>query len=89
MGNLTLTRYNSRYSDRPFAEKRDIEDGFKHSPLYLNIGLGQCEKWDEAAIHARADRLADLAIQVWQAPSLSEEVLAVYRGSLKTKPVTA
>ncbi|MCV5179195.1 HNH endonuclease family protein, partial [Escherichia coli] len=67
LGNLTLTRYNSRYSDRPFAEKRDIEDGFKHSPLYLNIGLGQCEKWDEAAIHARADRLAELAVQVWQA----------------------
>ncbi len=85
LGNLTLTRYNSRYSDRPFAEKRDIEDGFKHSPLYLNIGLGQCEKWDEAAIHARADRLADLAVQVWQAPSLPEEVLAVYRGQPENK----
>ncbi len=85
LGNLTLTRYNSRYSDRPFAEKRDIEDGFKHSPLYLNIGLGQCEKWDEAAIRARADRLADLAVQVWQAPSLPEEVLAVYRGQPENK----
>ena len=85
LGNLTLTRYNSRYSDRHFAEKRDIEDGFKHSPLYLNIGLGQCEKWDEAAIHARADRLADLAVQVWQAPSLPEEVLAVYRGQPENK----
>ncbi len=85
LGNLTLTRYNSRYSDRPFAEKRDIEDGFKHSPLYLNIGLGQCEKWDEAAIRARADRLADLAVQVWQAPALPEEVLAVYRGQPENK----
>ena len=85
LGNLPLTRYNSRYSDRPFAEKRDIEDGFKHSPLYLNIGLGQCEKWDEAAIRARADRLADLAVQVWQAPSLPEEVLAVYRGQPENK----
>lgn len=85
LGNLTLTRYNSRYSDRPFAEKRDIEDGFKHSPLYLNIGLGQCEKWDEAAIRARADRLADLAVQVWQAPALPEEVLAVYRAQPENK----
>lgn len=79
LGNLTLTRYNSRYSDRSFAEKRDIEEGFKHSPLYLNIGLGQCEKWDEAAIHARADRLAELAVQVWGTPYLPEEVLAVWR----------
>lgn len=63
----------------------NIEDGFKHSPLYLNIGLGQCEKWDEAAIHARADRLAELAVQVWQAPSLPEEVLAVYRGQPENK----
>ena len=51
----------------------------------MNIGLGQCEKWDEAAIHARADRLADLAVQVWQAPSLPEEVLAVYRGKPENK----
>ncbi|MEC9604394.1 DUF1524 domain-containing protein [Escherichia marmotae] len=79
LGNLTLTRYNSRYSDRSFAEKRDIEEGFKHSPLYLNIGLGQCEKWDEAAIHARADRLAELAVQVWGTAYLPEEVLAVWR----------
>ncbi|MCG2907162.1 HNH endonuclease family protein, partial [Escherichia coli] len=56
-----------------------------HSPLYLNIGLGQCEKWDEAAIRARADRLADLAVQVWQAPALSEEVLAVYRAQPENK----
>ncbi len=88
LGNLTLTRYNSRYSDRPFAEKRDIEDGFKHSPLHLNIGLGQCAKMDEAAIRARADRLADLAVQVWQAPSLKRFWLFI-GDSLKTKPVTA
>jgi hypothetical protein len=26
LGNLTLTAYNSDYSDRPFAEKRDMPD---------------------------------------------------------------
>ncbi|STJ16442.1 Uncharacterized conserved protein [Escherichia coli] len=51
----------------------------------MNIGLGQCEKWDEAAIRARADRLADLAVQVWQAPALPEEVLAVYREQPENK----
>ncbi|MCV4731696.1 DUF5655 domain-containing protein, partial [Escherichia coli] len=42
-------------------------------------------KWDEAAIRARADRLADLAVQVWQAPALPEEVLAVYRAQPENK----
>ena len=27
LGNLTLTGYNSEYSDRPFQEKRDMEGG--------------------------------------------------------------
>jgi len=27
LGNLTLTGYNSEYSDRPFAEKRDMAAG--------------------------------------------------------------
>ncbi len=40
LGNLTLTGYNSEYSDRPFAEKRDMTGGFKESPLRLNEGLG-------------------------------------------------
>ncbi len=36
LGNLTLTGYNSEYSDRPFTEKRDMDGGFKESPLKLN-----------------------------------------------------
>lgn len=81
LGNLTLTGYNSRYSDRSFAKKRDIEGGFKQSPLRLNAGLGQCEKWDRAAMQKRAQRLADFALEVWEMPSLSETVLESYRVS--------
>ncbi|AGB79837.1 hypothetical protein D782_3934 [Enterobacteriaceae bacterium strain FGI 57] len=79
LGNLTLTGYNSRYSDNAFAKKRDIEGGFKESPLRLNAGLGQCEKWDSAAIQKRANRLADLAIEVWAIPELPIEVLERYQ----------
>ncbi|MBN2146667.1 MAG: DUF262 domain-containing protein [Anaerolineales bacterium] len=78
LGNLTLTGYNSEYSDRPFAEKREMEGGFKNSPLKLNEGLGSVQVWNEAAIQKRADRLAGLAVKVWAAPSLSAETLAVY-----------
>ena len=36
LGNITLTAYNSEYSDRPFSEKKTIEGGFNDSPLRLN-----------------------------------------------------
>ena len=40
-GNLTLTGSNSKYSNRPFIEKRHMENGFAESPLTLNKGLGK------------------------------------------------
>jgi uncharacterized protein with ParB-like and HNH nuclease domain/predicted transport protein len=79
LGNLTLTGYNSEYSDRPFPEKRDMAGGFRESPLRLNEGLGQVERWDEDAIKARAGKLADRAVEVWPSPKLSPDVLASYR----------
>jgi uncharacterized protein with ParB-like and HNH nuclease domain/predicted transport protein len=80
LGNLTLTGYNSEYSDRPFAEKRDMEGGFAHSPLKLNEGLGSCADWNEQEIVQRAERLATRALAIWQAPALAEDLLAAYRG---------
>lgn len=79
LGNLTLTGYNSEYSDRTFPEKRDMKGGFAESPLRLNAGLGQVATWDESAIVHRADRLADVAVDVWASPKLADDVLANYR----------
>lgn len=86
LGNLTLTGYNSEYSDHPFAFKRDqVTDkdgnpiGFAYSPLKLNTGLGQVSTWNEQAIRDRADRLAAEATKVWQAPSLVASTLNAYR----------
>ena len=79
LGNLTLTGYNAEYSDRPFSEKRDMKEGFRESPLKLNEGLSALEKWDEAAIKTRAERLAGMATGVWAIPSLQAEVLESYR----------
>lgn len=79
LGNLTLTGYNSEYSDRPFAEKRDMAGGFRESPLKLNQGLSQIEQWDEAAIKARAAKLAGMAAEVWGTPKLAADVLEAYK----------
>ena len=79
LGNLTLTGYNSEYSDKPFPIKRDMKGGFKSSPLKVNDGLGALASWDEEAIKKRAHKLARSALEVWGAPSLPTEVLATYR----------
>lgn len=79
LGNLTLTGYNAEYSDRAFTEKRDMKGGFRESPLRLNEGLSGLDKWDEAAIKNRAERLAVVATGVWAVPSLQAEVIESYR----------
>jgi uncharacterized protein with ParB-like and HNH nuclease domain/predicted transport protein len=85
LGNLTLTGYNSEYSDFPFSYKRDQVEGrdgkkigFKFSPLNLNEGLGEIDKWDESSIQERANRLAKQAVSVWAAPALKSDVLTQY-----------
>jgi uncharacterized protein with ParB-like and HNH nuclease domain/predicted transport protein len=75
LGNLTLTGYNSEYSDRPFIEKRDMQGGFRDSPLRLNEGLGLVDSWNLDAIEKRASKLATLGERVWAAPKMSAEVL--------------
>lgn len=79
IGNLTLTGYNSEYSDRPFREKRDMEGGFAQSPLFLNRGLGQLDTWNSKTIEERAERLARRALQIWPAPTLPRDILDQYR----------
>lgn len=79
LGNLTLSGYNSEYSDRPFTEKRDMEGGFKHSPLNLNRGLGQTDQWNEINIQKRAENLAHLALEVWTSPKLDSVILKTYK----------
>ncbi|UMM63247.1 DUF262 and DUF1524 domain-containing protein [Aristophania vespae] len=78
-GNLTLTAYNSEFSDRPFLEKREMEGGFRHSPLWLNQGLGQVEVWNENEIKKRGKRLAERAATLWPYPFLKEDILKTYQ----------
>lgn len=79
IGNLTLTGYNSELSDRPFKQKRDMLGGFADSPIRLNKSLAKLETWNESEINKRAEILADMAIKVWENPSILPEQLAKYR----------
>lgn len=88
LGNLTLTGYNSEYSNRSFAEKRDMEGGFKESPLKLNKGLAACGQWNEQLIQDRAAKLAEEAVAVWKGPALDEDILDLYRKTKTNTPTT-
>ncbi|OPG60852.1 hypothetical protein BGL79_06080 [Helicobacter pylori] len=79
IGNLTLTGYNKEYSNKSFQEKRDMEKGFKQSPLRLNQSLKNLESFGEEQIKKRANDLADLALKIWTYPKLDAETLEKYK----------
>lgn len=86
IGNLTLTAYNSEMSDKPFAEKMDMEGGFKESALRLNGYIVMQTDWNEMNIQERAKQLATKAIQIWEYPNISESELISYIVVDKTTP---
>jgi uncharacterized protein with ParB-like and HNH nuclease domain/predicted transport protein len=88
LGNLTLTGYNSEYSDRPFAEKRDMPGGFAQSPLLLNQGLRTLEQWNEETIRNRAGKLASKALTVWGVPALEPSILEAYKPTAEVSGYT-
>ncbi|MFP6130529.1 DUF262 domain-containing protein [Helicobacter pylori] len=85
IGNLTLTGYNNKYSNKSFQEKRGMENGFKQSPLRLNQSLKDLESFGEKEIEKRANDLADWALKIWTYPKLSPETLEKYKPKKEKK----
>ena len=71
LGNLTLTGYNSTYSDRSFEEKKTIKGGFKESSVRLNQFVREQDRWTAQEICERGQKLALHALKVW--PNLRVE----------------
>ena len=65
IGNLTLTGYNSTYSDRPFHEKESISGGFRESSVRLNRMVRDQEQWTQKEIKNRGNALVSRALDVW------------------------
>lgn len=68
IANLTLTGYNSKYSNSPFTEKRDMKNGFKDSHLYLNNWIAQQEHWGLSELEVRSQMLMKRALMIWSSP---------------------
>ncbi len=85
IGNLTLTGYNQEYRNNSFQEKRDMEKGFKQSPLRLNQSLRDLKVFGEKEIEKRANDLADWALKIWTYPNLDAETLEKYKPKKEKK----
>ncbi len=71
LANLTLTAYNSKYSNNSFIKKRDMKDGFKDSGLRMNQWIGQQDRWTETEIETRNDFILQRAVGMWTYPTTS------------------
>lgn len=71
IANLTLTGYNSQYSNRTFAEKKADKNGFANSGLRLNQYIAQFDKWTEEELKKRQEKIKGMAIVIWPYPITS------------------
>lgn len=68
LANLTLTAYNSSYSNNPFLDKRDAENGFKNSGIRMNQKISQKDKWTLAELEERDGYMVTRALDIWCYP---------------------
>lgn len=80
IGNLTITGYNSNYSNSSFEQKLTMDGGFKDSPYWLNNFIKEQDHWGLEQMKARTELLVERALKIWKAPHSSftpeKEVLA-------------
>jgi len=75
IANLTLTAYNSRYSNNPFVDKLNMKNGFKDSGIRLNHWIAQQSEWGSVQLEARSQMLAEQALEMWPKPTPNPELV--------------
>lgn len=73
LGNLTITGYNSEYSNSPFSEKKTIPGGFNDSPYRINKALKTTDVWGAEQIRKRTESLVNQAVKYWPMPGTNFE----------------
>lgn len=71
MANLTLTGYNSKYSNNSFTEKRDMKNGFKDSGIRMNQWIGTQNQWGVEQLTKRNEMIIQKSLDIWQLPQSS------------------
>ena len=77
IGNLTLTPYNSEYSNKRFIVKKTCPQGFIKSKLYLNSYLAELDSWGKEEIINRAKQLSNQIINIWKYPVMTEKIIEI------------
>ena len=65
LANLTLTAYNSKYSNAPFSEKKTMEDGYLQSGIRMTQWVAQKEHWGLSELEERCKYLTQQAVLLW------------------------
>ena len=65
MANLTLTAYNSKYSNSSFTEKKTMQNGFDDSGIRMNTWIAKKDKWTLKEIEERNEHLMGRALMIW------------------------
>ena len=68
IANLTLTGYNTKYSNVSFQEKREMKNGFRDSHLHMNNWISQQTNWTLAELKTRNQILMERALLIWPLP---------------------
>ena len=68
LANLTLTGYNSKYSNNTFEEKKTMQNGFEQSGLRINIWIAQQKNWGISELGKRNEMLMKQALGIWPLP---------------------
>lgn len=69
IANLTLTAYNSKYSNSTFEEKKFMKNGFEDSGIRMNTYIAKKDKWTLAELEERNQYLMGRALEIWAAPT--------------------
>ncbi len=69
VANLTLTAYNTQYSNYSFSCKKTMENGFNQSGFRMNHWISSKDKWTVAELEERSAYLADQALKIWTYPN--------------------
>ena len=86
LGNLTLTAYNSTYSNRPFEEKKTMKGGFEQAAVRLNEYVRKQTEWTASTMDKRGRTLAHRAVGIWPHHNADERlVLAEEIRELRTR----
>lgn len=65
ISNLTITGYNSEYSNKSFNEKKTMLKGFKDSPFRMNQDIATFSVFNKESLLKRAEKLKQIALKKW------------------------